>query len=127
MSKLSKEFKVAMTTLTEYFERDDVKQSLGDELTKYLDSVNSVQSYMSTLEKKSKKKEKKEKKESDGEEKPKKKLSSYFYFMKVMRPGVLEKNKDLAVTEISKELGKMWKELSDSEKEEWKEKAQNEQ
>ena len=77
MSKLSKEFKLAMTTLTEYFERDDVKQSLGDELTKYLDSVNSVQSYMSTLEKKSKRKKEK-KKESDGEEKPKKSYHHIF-------------------------------------------------
>ena len=44
--------------------------------------------------------------------------------MKVMRPNV---KKDLPVTEISKELGKMWRELSDSEKEEWKEKAQKAQ
>ena len=118
MSKLSKEFKVAMTTLGEYFERDDVKQTLGDELNKYVDSVNSVKSYMATLEKKSKKKEKKES-EGSGEEKPKKKL------MKDTRPGVAKSNPEFSVTQISKELGRMWKELSDEEKAEWKEKAQN--
>jgi len=124
MSKLSREFKVAMTTLVEYFERDDVKQTLGDELNKYVDSVNNVKSYMTTLEKKSKKKEKKES-EGSGEEKPKKKLTSYFLFMKDTRPGVAKSNPEFSVTEISKELGRMWKELSDEEKAEWKEKAQN--
>ena len=91
---------------------------------KYVDSVNNVKSYMTTLEKKSKKKEKKES-EGSGEEKPKKKLTSYFLFMKDTRPGVAKSNPAFSVTEISKELGRMWKELTDEEKAEWKEKAQN--
>ena len=125
MSKQSKEFKVAMTTFSEYFnEHNDVKQSLEE-------SFETIQSYVSMLEKKVKtqeKKERKEKKESEsGEDKPKKKLSSYFYFMKEMRPKVVKSNEGFSVTEISKELGRMWKELSDSEKEEWKTRALNEQ
>lgn len=125
MSKLSKEFKQAMTTFSEYLnEHNDVKQSLEE-------SFEKIQSYVSSLEKKVKtqeKKEKKEKKESEsGEGKPKKKLSSYFFFMKEMRPEVAKSNEGFSVTEISKELGRMWKELSDSEKEDWKVRAQTEQ
>ena len=76
------------------------------------------------------KKEKKEKKvKSDDEEKPKKKrISGYILFSKAMREDVktkLEEGSDEKVksTVIMQELGKMWKALSDEEKEQWNAKA----
>jgi len=41
---------------------------------------------------------------------PKRNLSSYFFFCADMRAKVKESNPDLKITEIAKELGRMWKE-----------------
>ena len=41
-------------------------------------------------------------------------------FSKQNRSAVVEKNKDVKVTEISKILGEMWRNLSDSEKAKYK-------
>ena len=121
MSKLNKEFKIAMTTLTEYF--NDESNDFDGNREKYQNAIKSVQSFISSLEKKNKKEKKKEQTESG--EKPKKKTTSYFLFMKEKRPAVLEEYPNLKVTEISKKIGEMWKGLTDAEKEEWKVKAQN--
>ena len=123
MSKLSKEFKVAMTTLGDYF--NDEGNDFDGQRQKYQDAVKSVQSYVSSLEKKKKKEKKKEEDGDTTTEKPKKKPTSYFLFMKETRPTVLKEHPELKVTEVSKKLGELWKALSDEEKEEWKVKAQN--
>ena len=47
---------------------------------------------------------------------PKRALSAYFFFMKDTRPKVVAKNPDMKVTEIGKELGAMWRAMSDGEK-----------
>ncbi|CAI2379542.1 unnamed protein product [Moneuplotes crassus] len=51
---------------------------------------------------------------------PKKPMTAYFLFMKEQRSVVKESNPDMKVSEISKELGKLWAELSDTEKEKFK-------
>jgi hypothetical protein len=122
MSKLSKEFKEAMTIIGDYFNNEE--NDFDDQRQKYQDAVKSVQSYVSSLEKK-KKREKKKEEGDTTTEKPKKKPTSYFLFMKEMRPTILKDYPDLKVTEQSKKLGELWKALSDAEKEEWKVKAKN--
>jgi hypothetical protein len=52
-----------------------------------------------------------------------KRASPYFLFQGEKREEVAAKNPDLRVTEIAKEIGKMWKALSDSEKQRYKDKA----
>lgn len=59
-------------------------------------------------------------KSPDGKPKAKRPLSGYMLFGKKMRPVVLKEHPDYDVTEVMKELGKMWRELSDEEKEKYK-------
>ena len=47
---------------------------------------------------------------------PKRGLSSYIYFCKEQRPFVKENNNDMSAKEITTELGRLWKLLSDVEK-----------
>lgn len=63
-------------------------------------------------------KKKKEKKKS------KRKKTGFIVFSKEQRPKVKESNPDMKFTDISKELGKMWKNLTDEEKAVYNEKAQ---
>ena len=63
---------------------------------------------------------KKEKKTS------KRKKTGFIVFSKEKRPGVKEANPNMKFTDISKQLGKMWKSLSDEEKAVFNEKAQQE-
>lgn len=60
-------------------------------------------------------------KKKDGAKKP---LSGYMLFVKHHRPQVKEENPDLTFGGIGKELGKMWRELSDKEKQEWKDRKE---
>ena len=48
---------------------------------------------------------------------PKQPLSSYFEFCKVERPNLVATSGQMSVSEIGKELGKRWRELTPSEKE----------
>ena len=61
-------------------------------------------------------------------QKPKKKSSrkktGFIVFSKEKRPEVKKENPDMKFTDISKELGKMWKNLSDEEKQVFNDKAQ---
>jgi hypothetical protein len=65
---------------------------------------------------------KKEKKVKDPNA-PKRNLSAYFFFMGDQRSKVVAKNPDMKVTEIGKELGVMWRAMSDSEKAPYQKKA----
>jgi structure-specific recognition protein 1 len=49
--------------------------------------------------------------------------SSYFAFQKEKRPEVVAKYPNLKVTEVAKKLGELWKALSESEKQVYKELA----
>jgi hypothetical protein len=60
------------------------------------------------------------------EDKPKKARSAYLIFSAEKREEVKEENPDMKSSEIMSELGRLWKELDDDEKEEWKEKAAEE-
>ena len=80
---------------------------------------------------KKEKKPKKEKKEttSSDDEKPKR-VSGYILFSKATREDVIESIRSAAEpdakiksTDVMKELGRMWKELSDAEKKPWNEQA----
>ena len=65
---------------------------------------------------------KKSKKVSD-ETKTAKKMTGYTYFCKISREGVKDDNQNMKATEVTKELARLWKELSDVEKEEWNDSA----
>jgi len=54
--------------------------------------------------------EKKEEKKA-----PKRPISAYIYFCKEKRPEVKEANPDMKATDVTKELGLMWKEIKDTE------------
>lgn len=71
------------------------------------------------------KKASKAKKGKDGEEgeKPKRGPNAYMIFSNEKRGEVKAENPGLKVTEIAKVIGDMWKELSEEEKQEYKDKA----
>jgi len=52
---------------------------------------------------------------------PKRPLSSFMFFSKAKRQEVIDNNEGLAFGEIGKELGRLWKEASATEKEEYEE------
>ena len=54
-----------------------------------------------------------------------KKLTGYTYFCRENRSDVKDDNPEMSATEITKQLAKLWKELSEEEKKEWRENAQN--
>ena len=81
-----------------------------------------------TKKEKKPKKTKKVKEESSDDEKPKKKrVSGYILFSNATRDEVRDKltqgDEKPKNTDIMKELAKMWKELSDEDKEPWNSKA----
>ncbi len=47
---------------------------------------------------------------------PKRPLTAYFFFVKEARKSVVDANPDMKVTEVSKELGRRWRELDEDEK-----------
>lgn len=57
------------------------------------------------------------------EAKPKRGRSPYVFFCTEKRPEVVKKYPDLKFGEIGKKLGEMWKDLDDSKKEPYKQKA----
>lgn len=65
------------------------------------------------------------KKAASGEEgeKPKRGPNAYMIFSNEKRAGVKAENPEMKVTEIAKVIGEMWKELSEEEKQEYKDKA----
>ena len=71
-----------------------------------------VKTHMTVSEKK-KKKNTKKKKDPDA---PKKNCSSYIFFCKDTRTSVKENNPEFKGTEITKELGRLWKELDEEQK-----------
>ena len=82
--------------------------------------------------KKSEKKTKKKELSESDEEKPKvKRISGYILFSKAMRDDATEKVRSemsdgdakIKSTDIMKELGRMWKELSEEDKEPWNSQA----
>lgn len=56
-----------------------------------------------------------------GVAKPKKKLTGFMLFSTKMRPDLKAKQPELTFGELGKELGKMWRGLSDAEKAKYKE------
>ncbi|KAJ2159108.1 Non-histone chromosomal protein 6 [Coemansia sp. RSA 552] len=54
---------------------------------------------------------------------PKRALSAYMFFSQDKRNSVKEENPDIAFGDIGKVLGKMWREMDDSEKQPYVEKA----
>jgi len=73
---------------------------------------------------KAKSKAKASSKDEEDEEKPeKKKKSGYIIFQQEERPGVKEEHSDWTAQQVTKELGRAWKELSDEEKAEYTERA----
>jgi len=58
---------------------------------------------------------------------PKKPLSAYFQWANDNRAKVSKKSKDLSVTELTKKLGEMWKNLPTDKKTKYEEKAKKEQ
>lgn len=50
---------------------------------------------------------------------PKRPTTAFFFFAQDQRGKIKEENPDMKITEISKELGRLWKELSDKQKEKY--------
>ena len=91
---------------------DDLEETTFNQVKEHL--VN----FMKNQVKMEKKKEKKQQK------KVTRGPTAYFLFVGENRNAVrADLGSEAKITEISKELGKRWKELSDAEREEWKEKA----
>ena len=47
---------------------------------------------------------------------PKRNKSPYLFFCEASREGIRKKHPDMKMTDVSKELGKMWKDLTEGEK-----------
>ena len=54
-------------------------------------------------------------------DKPKKPLTSYMFFCNVKRAEIMKENEGMGIGEISKILGKMWKEINDEDKKKYEE------
>lgn len=54
-----------------------------------------------------------------------KRRTGYLTFTMAVRPDVVASSPDMILGDISKELGKMWRKLSDAERKEWNERAKN--
>ena len=65
----------------------------------------------------------KKKVQVDANAAPKKPQSAYFLFMAEKRETLKSEKPDLAVTQISKHIGEMWKALDDAQKKEWEQAA----
>ena len=55
--------------------------------------------------------------------KPKKKMTGYTHFCQLTRESVKEDTPEMKATEVTKELARLWKELSDEDKKEWSDSA----
>merc|ERR1712034_83650 len=77
-------------------------------------------SYRAFAEQKKAKKAMKKPKDKNA---PKRPMSSYFVFLKEVRPSVVEDNEDLSIGEIRKTIGKMWGNLDDAKKAKYQAKA----
>jgi len=67
---------------------------------------------------------KKKKKKQKDPLAPKKNVTAYFHFAAEKRPGIKAKTPDISVTEVAKEIGKLWRELTADEKIPFEQKAQ---
>lgn len=101
------------------------KERYKEEMTKYREESKTDDiSNISTIEndKKLKKTKKEKLNNEDSDKKEKRPLSSYMMFTQAKREEVKEKNPGIKPTEISKVLGKMWKEMGEDEKNVYKNK-----
>jgi hypothetical protein len=102
-----------MESLTTFLERV-AKESNSN---KFMDVLKSHKLEMSDIIAISPSKEKKEKKEKkDG---PKRGKSSYIYFCLDYRNKIKEEHSDMNAKDITRELGKLWREISDKEKDKY--------
>jgi hypothetical protein len=62
-------------------------------------------------------------KKVDDDTKPAKSKTGYTYFCQSNRESVKDDNPEMKATEVTKELARMWKELSDEDKKEWSDSA----
>jgi len=125
MYQTNKLTKMSATTLEMLTQRVEV---LEKQLSLLLDSKTSDEKDKKEKKEKKPKKTKKDKEESSDDEKPKKKrVSGYILFSNTNREEVKAKltvdDEKPKNTDIMKELAKMWKELSDEERDEWNTKA----
>jgi len=102
---------------------------LTEQVAKLDAIVNKSNTEMKEKKEKKPKKEKKEKSTSSDDEKPKR-ISGYILFSKANREDAIETlqaagegDAKIKSTDVMKELGRMWKELEATEKEEWNIKA----
>ena len=102
---------------------------LTEQVAKLDAIVNNTTTEKKEKKPKKEKKEKKEKSASSDDEKPKR-ISGYILFSKANREDAIEtlqeageEDAKVKSTDVMKELGRMWKELEATEKEEWNIKA----
>jgi tRNA A37 N6-isopentenylltransferase MiaA len=95
----------------------DDKARYEDNTKKVVDEVveNKVVEEIKPLVKKSKK--------VDDDTKPAKSKTGYTYFCQSNRESVKDDNPEMKATEVTKELARLWKELSNEDKQEWSDSA----
>jgi len=82
-------------------------------------SADDSNSEGSDNENESGKKEKKTKKEKDPNA-PKRPMTAYILFCNVKRPEIRAAHPDMDAKDVTREMGKMWRELSEQEQSQWK-------
>jgi hypothetical protein len=102
--------------------REDQISSISKFLNKPKESGNASLADMSPAEraKANGKRKSKAKGKSDGK---KKRLNGYMTFGNEMRSQIVEENPDMQTTEVVKELGRLWREMSEEEKTVYNDKA----
>merc|ERR1712098_829301 len=87
---------------------------------KKMDAYKKTANYKNFMEAKKMKKVMKKPKDKNA---PKRPASSYFVYLKAIRPSVVESKPNAGIAEIGKTIGKMWGKLSESEKAKYQAKA----
>jgi len=121
-SKLGKMWKkVTAADKAEYVSQaDTLKATYYKKMEKYKNSSSYKKHKEALAEFKAKEKRKPFKKDPNA---PKRPMSGYMIFVSEVRDDVVSKNPDMGVTDVLKEVGSMWRDLSDSAQDSYKSKA----
>lgn len=120
---VSKEFKKLSPEDKKKYEdmADEDKERYRKEMKDYVPPSDSSEDDSDDNNKKKNKKKVKPKKDPNA---PKKAMTSFMLYSTAIRPDVKEENPDLGFGEIAKLIGKKFRELSEEEKKQWNQKAE---
>jgi hypothetical protein len=101
----------------------DDKKRYEDEIADYEPSDESEEDEKPEKPKKASGKKSSDKKASGKKASGKKKYNAYTFYASMERPCVKEEFPDMSATEVTKELARRWKQISEESKESWKQRA----